>query len=146
MILLQSKDVFEDMLRMDPLNGRTWWLKRSSSPELLEAPINGTFSNIGGQRLMLYRLGGLLRFEVEGKLVEIDDQVKSTIETQDGKRIFKLIKEGKELLQFEYNAKDLEQGILGDMTPYIGEEDFDFCQFVHNVLSDKRRRGFIYSA
>ena len=74
MILLQSKDIFEDILQIDPLSGRTEGLKRWSSPEIFEASISGSFSDIGGHRLLFFRFGGRLKFMMNGKEVEIDDE------------------------------------------------------------------------
>lgn len=144
MILLQSKDVFEDILRINPLSGEMWELKRSDSPELAEEPINGTFANIGGKRLMFYRLEGGLRFSVDGEELAIDSDVGSSLESQGGERIFRLMKGGRELLRFDYKIEDLEEMIPGDITPFIEEEDFDFCLFVHHVLNNPEKRNFIY--
>lgn len=144
MVLLQSKDIFDDILQLDPLTGRTLKLKRSSSPELLDAPISGTFANIGGHHLLFYRFEGRLKFVVDEKEVEIDNQTRSSLERNDGQRIFRLFKEEKELLKFVYNIGDLEQEIPGDTTAFVESEDFDFCSFVHNVLNNPERKSFIY--
>lgn len=144
MILLQSKDLFDDILILDPETGEYRALKRSSSPEFSEAPIGGSFADIEGHQLMLYRVGEELRFSMDDKVVVVDDDVNSTFGVFYPIAIFTLKNRGVEEVSFKYKLSDLQQPILGDTTAHIGEEDFDFCLFVHNVLNDPERRRFIY--
>lgn len=144
MILLQSKDVFEDILLLDSLSGMVRELKRSDAPEFTEVPINGTFVYLGGRRLMFYRLGTVLQFQIDGDNVVIDTDVESKLERKGKTCLFRVLKGEKELLHFEYRVEDLEKAIPGDTTAFIDEEDSDFCQFVHNVLNNPQRRSFIY--
>lgn len=146
MILLQSKDLFDDILLFDPQTSEKHYLKRSSSPEFAEVPIKGTFAILGGHSLMLYRLGSQLMFSIDEKTIPIDDTLSSVLQKKKKNGLLILKNSSTELLRFEYTLDDLQQMIPGDTTPHLGEEDFDFCTFVHNVLNNHQRRSFIYQA
>lgn len=144
MILLQSKDLFDDILLFDPETREKHFLKRSNSPEFVEMPISGSFSMISGHCLMLYRFGLELRFSIDERTVMLEDSLLPFIEKRNGQGLFVLKNNRDEMIRFEYNLSDLEEQIPGDITSQIGDEDFDFCQFVYNVLSNPERRAFIY--
>lgn len=144
MILLQSKDLFDDILLFDPQTSEKRYLKRSSSPEFAELPINGSFAILAGHCLMLYRVGSELRFSIDEQTILIKDTTLSILEKNRDRGLFVLQDNAEEKIRFKYTLTDLPQAIPGDTTPHVAAEDFDFCQFVYNVLNNPERRSFIY--
>lgn len=144
MLLLQSKDIYEDVIEFNPESRDVNFKKRSESAGLEEAFINGTFAYVGEKLLMLYREGGTLRFCVDGAEVVLDEGVVSELEVEGERGVFVINRGGDELLKFEYRLTELEESIPGDMTPFVDSEDFDFCLFVHKVLGNDERRDGIY--
>lgn len=145
-IFLQSQDRFEDIMVMDWRTGEERFVKRSEVLGALESQgVSGSFGRIGGHCLMLYRLGGVLCFGLDDQRVRIDDEMSVSLSRVGDKNVFLIEKGGEVVVEFEYGVEDLyKRPIPGDTTAHVGEEDFDFCLFVNNVLNDRQRREFIY--
>lgn len=144
-LLLQSKDVYQDLLELDTNTGKTRLFKRSQKPDILDRGIMGSFAIIEGIRLLLYRLKGVLFFQIgDEDVVKIDEDIESYWEESSSRNRLEFVRGSDVLSRFEYDPSKLKQPIPSDPTAYIDIEDFDFCLFVHRVLSTPDRRRHIY--
>ena len=142
-MILESKDVFDQLAELDPKSGTYRLLSRKEHPEL--ASMSGGFSIIEGTMLSLYRRDGALYFGAADQEFELTDNVTSTLTQEDTERVFQLIRDGKSLVRFNYRPPAPEVPLNIDPTPFVEEEDFDFLLFVHEVLTRSGRRHRVYN-
>ena len=57
---------------------------------------------------------------------------------------FRVEKAGKVVLSFEHRPFQARRIFVGDMTPFVTEEDYDFMLLVWRVLEDPGRRAAFY--
>ena len=144
-MLLQSKDVFDQLVDLNTESGAYRVLSRKVHPELPATKTSGTFSIVDDTMLMLYRKNGVLYFRARDRTVELSDDVTSSLTNKHSNRVFQLLKNGKPVIGLTYLPPVHEVPLSLDPTPFMEEEDFDFLLFVHNVLTNTGRRNRIYN-
>jgi hypothetical protein len=144
-MILQSSDVFDMLLDLNPESGAYRYLSRKEHPEIPLTKPSGAFSILNDTMLMLYRKDGVLHFRVGDRTIELGDDVTSSVTSENDNRVFQLIKNGSPEICLTYSLPVQEVPLSADPTPFVEEEDFDFLLFVHNVLTNTGRRNRIYS-
>jgi hypothetical protein len=144
-MILESKDVFDQLAELDPNNGTYRLLSRKQYPDLATTPPSGSYSIVDGTMLSLYRRDGVLYFRSADREFKVTDDVVSKLTREDNSRVFLLLKDGNVLVDLRYSPSEPEFPLTIDPTPFIEEEDFDFFLFVHNVLTQPDRRLRIYT-
>src|SRR4051812_43708181 len=66
-MLLQSYRSFDTLGDYDPATGKLITLRRHAQSHRAGRDIVGVFDELGGSRLLLYRLGGVLYLQVDGQ-------------------------------------------------------------------------------
>jgi hypothetical protein len=145
-ILLQSSDNYNDLARYNPETGEIVNLSRLSAPSTNLVPIVGPFSIVQGSLLMLYRHLGELHLRIDDDDFEIRDENQTVLTNiQDNVYEFVLLKDDTELYKWRYVLPAIDPPLSLDPTPFVEEEHFNFCLFVHNILTDPERRKRIYN-
>ncbi|MEK6334071.1 MAG: hypothetical protein AABM67_03920 [Acidobacteriota bacterium] len=144
-MILESKDVFDQLAEFDPNTGTYRLLSRKQHSELATTPPSGGYSIVDGTMLSLYRRDEVLYFRAGDREFRLTDDVISKLTREDNSRVFQLIQDGNSLAVFRYAPPVLDVPMSADPTPFIEEEDFDFLLFVHRVLTDTGRRNRVYS-
>ncbi len=143
MILLQLFDRWMKVAIFNPVTGKITWRSRISDADPPNAEINGDISRSSGRTLILYRRDDVLFFRIDDQEIEITDTVQTTIETW--LFLFRrctIKKNNHKLLSILYRRR-ISHMIPFDPTP-IEEDHVDFCLFVHKVLSEPKKRAYIY--
>ena len=143
-MILQSTDEFDKLVELDLESGACQFLSRKEHPEISSLQPSGAFSILDDTMFSLYRNDSLLYFRAGNRVVELTDDVTSSLTKKNKIRAFQLVKNGEPEISLTYPAPELEVPLALDPTPFIEEEDFDFLMFVHNVLTDSNRRNTIY--
>src|ERR1043165_7658952 len=93
-MLLQSKDVFDQLVDFNPQSGAYRVLSRKEHPDLSATGTSGACSIVDDTMLMLYRKNGVLYFRAGDRAVELSDDVTSSLTNKRSKRVFQLLKNG----------------------------------------------------
>lgn len=145
MIKLQSKDQFDSVAYLDPLNDEVQIVHDQRSPDSGIGEIQGTFSQLGEHMLYFYRTGEALYLRIDNQTVELTNKTEVNLERVDSQvNRLNVIREGSELLSFVYVVPSLDPPLLMDPTPFIGEEDYDFALFVYSITRNPEKRATIY--
>lgn len=94
-MILQSKDVFDKLLDLNPESGGYRFLSRKEHPEIPLTKPSGAFSILNNTMLMLYRKDGVLHFRVGDRTIKLGDDVTSSVTSENDNRVFQLIKNGR---------------------------------------------------
>jgi hypothetical protein len=145
MILLQSQDKFNDLAQLDTATGQIFWLSRCTHPEAVAQAVCGHIARIGEHILCLYRLGGVLHFRIDSADWELNEEIEISLQDiQEGKNRLTIARQGVPLVSLDYRRSVIRPPLAVDPTPFVEEEDFDFCLFVCNVVNDPDRKVRIY--
>lgn len=144
-MILQSKDEFDQLARVNDNTGEISFVSRHGSPGLASLPIHGSYAFVDGKMCSLYRKEGKLYLSIERQEFDVSLDTESLFIKDNFYHIFKLNKGGKQVISFRYKAPILEVPLELDPTPFVEYEDFDFLYFVHSVLKDGGRRQRIYN-
>ena len=144
MLILQSRDVFERLASLQPESNQVTWFARQPG---MHYSIQGTIAEVGDYLCFLYRQDGVLHFRAndedfildEGVSVQLRDMIK------DHKQL-SIHRDDSQLFALEYRVPEPIPPLDQDPTPFVEEEDYDFCLFVYNVANSKNRRETIYHA
>jgi hypothetical protein len=145
-LLLQSKDRFDQVALLDTSTGQISWLQKSEVYTEPPLPIKGHIAQLRGRTLCLYREAGSLYFKVDSEVFELteDTEVEFVHMENDLNRIT-IFRKGVVLFTWTYERPIIHPPLKYDITPFVKEEDFDFCLFVSNVVSSSERRDRIYA-
>jgi hypothetical protein len=144
MILLQSNDSFDELGKLNLDTGEISFLSKSQNPQASCTLIQGHYAKVGDSLVCLYRFDDVLYLRIGELQFEITDRVLCYLSRELNNRSFKLISDGKELVNVVYTPVKPEIPLNRDPTPFIEEEDFDFMLFIHNVINNFDRRHRIY--
>jgi hypothetical protein len=145
MVLLQSMDKFDNLAELDTGTGQISYFSRRANPKAASRPIRGAIAQLHGRTLCLYREAGALHFRVDNEDFELTEKTHvELVRTQDDVNRITVLRNGVPLFTWTYQRPAIYPPLELDPTPFIEEEDFDFCLFVHNVVNDPSRRKRIY--
>jgi hypothetical protein len=145
MVLLQSMDVFDNLAELSTSTGQVSWLSKHAHPELTSHPVHGSIAQLHGRTLCLYRQEGVLHFRVDHEDFELTKETSIKLErVRDRVNSISVLRSGTPLFTWAYQRPTIDPPLELDPTPFVDEEDFDFCLFVHNVMNDPSRRERIY--
>jgi hypothetical protein len=145
MVLLRSVDRFQDLAELDTDTGQISWFSRPRNcGESLR--IQGSIARLHNRVLCLYREEEMLHFRVDNKDIELTEETTIHLVSIDENynRII-VFCDDVSLLDWAYQRPEIEPSLDCDLTPFVEEEQFDFCLFVYNVANDKSRRENIYA-
>src|SRR5262245_57640157 len=141
-MLLQSHQSFDTMADYDPATGTFVTFSRGAEPVRASGQKAGAFDSIGGQRVLLFRLAGVLYLQVDTQLMESDDHA-IDLRSVNGHRLLCVLSDGKLVLKLPYAPPLLDPPLAVDPTPFAEEEDFDFGILLSNLSRDRTRQARI---
>ena len=137
---LQSSNRFDEIVKLEPATGRIDRQSKSNDSSLRHERIAGRCAEVGSRFLALFVDKGHLCFQVDSKQIHIDPGTRVELVRGNEQNLFRLIEDGRSILELEYAPPKLDPPLELDPTPFVSEEDFDFLLFVFNVLGDPERR------
>jgi hypothetical protein len=162
---LQCSREFDKVAKLDALAGAPEILSKTGSEEAKSATRVGWYSHVDGRLVCLCRLDGVPWLRVDGFVIPVDDDVHvfwdlSPLPRREGhqaasrplkpgkvtvnpaaRAVFRVEKARKVVLAFEHLPFQDRTIFVGDMTPFVTEEDYDFMLFISRVLEDPGRRA-----
>jgi hypothetical protein len=143
-MLLQSHKSFDTMADYDPATGTFVTFSRGAEPARASGQKAGAFDSIGGKRVLLFRLAGMLYFQVDSQRMRMDHY---TIELRsvNGRQVLRVLSNGKVVLELTYDPPLLDPPLAEDPTPFVEDEDFDFGLFLSNLSRDRSRQSRMYA-
>ncbi|MCD4738513.1 MAG: hypothetical protein K8R89_04565 [Anaerolineae bacterium] len=146
MILLQSNDRFADLAKLDTSTGRVSWFSRQVDSTIASRPIRGHIAQLGGHTLCFYRKEKVLHFRVDDEDLELTEETQvELVHVRDAVNCITVLRHEVPLFAWTYQRPVIDPLLEYDPTPFIDEEQFDFCLFVYNVANDPDRRERIYT-
>ena len=146
MIYLQSVDYFDQLAELDTNTGQISLFLRHERPAALSQQIRGAFAQLQGRILCLYRQAGLLHFRVDNEDFELTENTEVKLEhVEDDFNRITVLRDGVSLFTWTYQSPIVYPSLEIDPTPFVEEEDFDFCLFVYKVAKDPARKENIYT-
>jgi len=147
MILLQSNDRFDDLAKLDTSTGRVSWFSRQVVDlTIASSPIRGHIAQLCGHTLCFYRKAKVLHFRVDDEDLELTEETQvELVRVRDAVNCITVLRNGVPLFTWTYHRPVIDPLLEYDPTPFIEEEQFDFCLFVYNVMNDPDRRERIYT-
>lgn len=139
---LQSADRFKEVARLE--NGKLHFLLKESVNDFEARSICGRYSIVDGCALMLYRNDSSIIVGAGNQSVVLNDGVSARLKKGLLSNRLVLLKGGEELLSLKYKPKVKTPAERVDPTPFVEEEDRDFCLFVCNVVNDHARQSRIF--
>jgi hypothetical protein len=140
MLILQSQDKFDEFLEFEPYTGK---IKRLSNYKDKKISINGHFTKTEDHFLCFYRLNNILHFRFDSQDISINDNMRFEF-LRNTENSLHIIENNKIIFSLTYRHNLPENLYQKDLTPFVEEEDFDFCLFFFNVITNKVRRDIIY--
>jgi hypothetical protein len=140
MLILQSHDKFDEYLGFEPDTGKMVTLLKYKDPK---TSINGHFTRIDNHLLAFYRWDNILHFRFDSHDISINDNMRFEFLRQADNTL-NIVENNKTIFTWTYTSTVNKYMYEGDLTPFVEEEDFDFCLFFFNVVTNKERRDMIY--
>ena len=143
MLQLRNNDQNDELLFLNPETGLFEIQAELQSKSLLST--DGFFSFLSGTLFAFYVFQKEIWIRFSDNVIKLTNRITVELELTNLDRIIR-IKEGKVLL-IEHHYQIPENVIFeNDPTPFISDEDFDFGQFLKNIVSDsERQKRFINS-
>jgi len=146
-MILRSHDNFDTLADYDPATrARSVFSKRGEPERASSQHISGFFSELGGKRILFYRLAGSLYVDVDGRRVPFAGH---TIElmTAGRDRTLRMLSGADVVLEVSYDQEPWHPSIWEViLTPFAEEEHFDFGLFLENVWRDPARQARMFGA
>ena len=161
---LQCSREFDKVAKLDSLAGAPEILSKAGSEEARSATRVGWYSHVDGRLVCLCRLDGVPWLRIDDFVIPVDDDVhvfwdllplprreghqapsrplkpgKVTVNPA-ARAVFRVEKAGEVILSFEHLPFQDMTIFVGDPTPFVTEEDYDFMLFISRVLEDPGRR------
>lgn len=144
MIVLQSKDGFDDLAILNTVTGQVSWISKKSY-SLALSDTHGSVARMHGHTLCLYRTSGVLHFRVDDQDIQLtEDTSVSLVALDDDTYRITVSRTEAVLFDWTYKRPLIWPPLEWDPT-FVREDDFDYCLFVWNVANDPGRRARIYS-
>ena len=141
MIRLQSMDEYDKIVEFDFLDKKNIFYSKKENPEKRKAKKNGNYSIIEGNFLALFRFNNELHFRANEKDFVVDDDTKIEFKKGEEKNFFKVTKDNKLFFELVYASPVIDPPLEEDfVSSFVEEEHFDFCLFIYNVVSNRKRR------
>ena len=145
MIVLQSMDRFDSMAVLDSDTGQISWFSRSKPSTLPSGSVRGGIVELQQRTLCLYRREGALHFRVDDEDFALTEETSvSLVHVNETTNTIMLFRGEDLLFAWTYQRPVIDPPLRYDPTPFVEEEDFDFCLFVYNVANDPGRKARIY--
>ena len=143
-MLLQSHQSFDTVADYDPTTGTFNTFSRKAEPgRVSSGHRGGVFDHLGGKRVLLYRLAGVLYLEVDGQRILMEGHVVE-VHPVNGDRVLRVLADGTVVFELTYSPPHLDPPLSDDPTAFVEEEDFDFGLFLTNVSRDRERQARIF--
>ena len=165
---LQCYNAFDEVVKLDSITGEPEFLSKAASEEAKSAARVGHYCHVDGRLVCLCRLDGVPWLRVDDFAIPVEDDVHAFwdlvgLPRHEGpvrdcddfeprevtvnpavRAVFRVEKAGEVILFFEHRPFQARNIIVGDMTPFVTEEDYDFMLYVQRVLENLRRRAAFY--
>jgi hypothetical protein len=165
---LQCNNEFDKVAKLGSITADVEILSKAGTEEARSATKVGWYSRVDGRLVCLCRLDGVPWLRIDDFAIPMEDEVHvfwdlAGLPRHEGpitpsrpwkpgrvtvnpaaRGFFRVEKAGKVLLSFEYPPFREREIFVGDMTPYLTEEDYDSMLFVWRVLEDPGRRARFY--
>ena len=165
---LQCNNEFDKVAKLGSITGDPEILSKAATEEAKSATKVGWYSHVDGRLVILCRLDGDPWLRIDDFAIQVDDDVHvfwnlAGLPRHEGPRrdwrdlkpgrvtvnpaargVFRVEKAGNVLLSFEYPPFREREIFVGDLTPFVTEEDYDFMLFIWRVLEDPGRRARFY--
>jgi hypothetical protein len=143
-MILNRHTVFDTLADFDPTTGAFATFSRAGEPGRASGLVSGAFEYLGGRRVLLFRVAGVLYLQVEGQRMTIADH---TIELRSvgGCRVLRVLSDTTVVLELPYDPPIIDPPLSEDPTPFVEEEHFDFGLFLANLSRDRGRQGRVYA-
>lgn len=142
-MLLQSHKYFALMSEYDPDLDTFITFSRGNEPTRASGQVSGSFDDIGGKRVLLFRVADVLCLQVDSHRMPMDS-LAIDVRSVKGLRVLSVRSHGKVILEMRYEPPHLDPPLALDPTPFVEEEDFDFGLFLANVSRDRNRQARMY--
>lgn len=139
MLLLQSNESYDDLLKFDPNSGESELTSRGANPE--RVAIQGHFVNLSGEFTCLYRWHDKMFFRLGKCAYEIPENATAELREEGDFKTLRILLDDLEICHWTYPKPKYD---LIDALRYFDEEHTDFGLLVHNVINDKGRQQRIY--
>jgi hypothetical protein len=165
---LQRRNAFDDVAKLDSITGDPQILSKAATEEAKSATKVGWYCHVDERLVILCRLDGIPWLRIDDFAIPVDDDVHvfwdlAGLPRQEGPRrdwrdlepgevavnpaaraVFRVEKAGEVILSFEHRPFQARKIFVGDNTPFVDEEDYDFMLFVWRVLENPGRRAAFY--
>lgn len=142
MIYLRNHDVHDQIADLDPHTGSYSLGSAGNTSGEGEKTTTGYFSILSGSFIAFFVESGKLYCQVSGTLIELTDDTVATVSGPASDRHFLVKRNGLEIASMRYSLAR-QPHYEDDLTPFVGEEDFDFGILISNISADKRRKNVI---
>lgn len=139
---LEAFGRYPTVAEFDPASNYFSELNRLEDKVPPDARFWGYFDKLGGQLLLLYRVGEELFLRHNNQDNRIDDDVSASFTEGAMNRL--LVTRGDETMVDITYPHPKEWRIPFDTTPFVEDEDFDFGLFIANVLTEPGRRRRVF--
>jgi len=143
-MLLQSKDEFDQMAKLDPSTGHIRRLSKSEDSSLGESHEAGSFAQINDHLLAIYVHEGFIWVRVDSEQIRVDSSTSAELVRDASQSTLRIVRNGVVLLEFKYHPPTPKPPLECDPTAFIDDEDYDFPFFLFNILRDQRRRSVFF--
>lgn len=140
MLVLQSHDLFVDVILLESETAAPVRMKRTSQEEYPLTEIAGSFAEVEGTLFLFFAANKSLYLRAGSKLIEITPEVVSDHSASGGVSRLTLREGDRTLFTFSYKTPDLT-GTLAGIVAFVDEEDYDYPLHVHRMLANPDRRG-----
>lgn len=144
-MLLLSHRSFDTVADYDPATGTITTFSRKTEPGRVSSRQGaGVFDNLGGRRVLLYRLAGVLYLQVDDQRITMEG-LAVEVHSAKGDRVLRVLADGAIVFELTYRPTHLDPPLSDDPTAFVEEEDFDFGVFLANVSRDRGRQARMYA-
>jgi hypothetical protein len=165
---LQCNNEFDKVAKLGSITADVEILSKAATEEAKSATMVGWYCRVDDRLVILCRLDGVPWLRIDDFAIPVDDDVHvfwdlAGLPRREGpqrdwrdmepgevtvnpaaRAVFRVEKAGKVILSFEHRPFQARKIIVGDMTPFVTEEDYDFMLFTWRVLEDPGRRARFY--
>jgi hypothetical protein len=166
---LQCSREFDKVAKLGSLAGDPEILSKKGSEEARSATRVGWYSHVDGRLVCLCRLDGVPWLRIKDFVIRVDDDVhvfwdltapprqqgpQATSRTLKPGKVtvspsvratFRVEKAGQVILSFEHRPFQDMTIFVGDLTPFVTEEDYDFMLLISRVLEEPGRRASFFA-
>src|SRR5215212_4228136 len=125
-MILKRHAVFDTLADFDPATGTFVAFSRVGEAPRASGQVSGAFDYLGGKRVLLFRLAGVLYLQIESQRIMMADHV-IELRSADGRRVLRVLSNATVAHELPYDPPIIDPPLSEDPTPFVEEEHFDFA-------------------